>query len=176
MSPKPITQIETSALINEIQTKSFRVAPNPMMPKEIAYAETLRQACLNTFKNVNKIHSESSTRDSKISRKLVSQFKSQSYSSTTANADKMQEALASMHREITNLITGALDNKGRLRIAGGETTFNKRLIEIVDKAMSKMPQDSQLKSPLKEHMEGIKATIKGCTEDVVKHHRANRKL
>lgn len=96
-------------------------------------------------------------------------------SPTTASAEKMQEALAFMHREITNLIKGSTDNYGRLRIAGGETKFNRQLLDIVDKAMKQMPE-GQLKSPLKEQMEGIKATIKGCTEDVVKQHRANKSM
>ncbi|MGE3319211.1 MAG: hypothetical protein AB7I18_07930 [Candidatus Berkiella sp.] len=164
MGNKP-ADIETTTLLEALASpNSYLTTANPGLTGSLENAEILRQALLNTFKNVNRIHaaSQNQTLPNIISKKIVSLFKNEPQGSTAKNAQQMQEALAFMHRELTNLITASKDQGDRFRIEDAEKNFEIKIKDIIAKGMKSMPKGA-LKSPLREQMEGIKAIIEGCT-------------
>lgn len=163
------SDIETQTLLADIvNVNSTRTNPiGGLEERGLQNAEALRASLLESFKSTHEIGERTKERDShSFSKSILSIFGNTSKSSTLIQTEQMQEALAYMHRELTNLIRGAKDDYGNYRIIEdrenktlanqkSETRFNEQVNKIINEGLKKMPE-GKLLGHLKNQLEDFK--------------------
>jgi hypothetical protein len=160
MASNKNTDIETQTLLDSIKNpNSNRTSTiGGLRERGLENAEALRASLLESFKSTHEICIRTQKRDShSFSKSILGIFGNTSKSSTLIQAEQMQEALAYLHRELTNLITGFKDDAGRYRVKneGSETLFNEKVNKVIDEGLKKMPE-GKLLIHLKNQLEDFK--------------------
>ncbi len=134
--PTPKDGIETTALLEGIANpNSNRVTKNYVLEAVgLASAERLRDKVLESFKVIHEINIHAQQANSQSKGKITSAFRRSKENPTLSHSSQAQEALAYIHRELTNLISGSRNDSGngyrfseKGNIAADEAKFNELL-------------------------------------------------